>query len=494
MRGIYWRYVVMTALGLTFSFPPFSWPGLPFVALIPALLLFEQAIRDKRSILGFFLNGWWIGFLLSWATLFWIYHVTWVGLVPLMITEAAYYGLIFGLAGYLAGSCRTANLLILMAAWNAVDYLRSQTFIAFPWNLLGATVHYFLSFIQVADLGGIWLVGTALFAVNILLYLIWKDPAIRKNSMVLLVLLFLMINGYGYYRIATVRESRTEFKLGLIQGNINQDQKWTREFLEITLDKYLSFSRRADSLGADLIVWPETAAPCYLRMNALYWDGITRLTREIKKPLYTGTLDYENSKVYNTAFGFSETGALIYTYNKIRLVPFGERIPFSDQFPWLNAIDFGQGAFDYGTEYKLAEFRGRRFPTPICYEIIFPDLIRRFVNQGSDFLVTITNDAWFGRYSAPYQHAYLGIFRAVENRIGVARVANTGLTFFVSPIGRIEHSTRIFEDDVRVGSVCLKGDITLYQIIGDAWPQGLWLGLAVLLILRVFRRRPFASV
>lgn len=477
-------------MGLVLSLPPFSFPGLPFITLIPALALFERALIDRRPLLHFFLNGWWIGFSLSCATLYWIYHVTWVGWVPLMIAEATYYGLIFWIAGLLATPYRWPNLLILMAVWNSVDYLRSETCIALPWNLLGATVHYFLTFIQIADLAGIWLVGVAVFASNILLYMIWNDRASRFKTTAILILLALAIGGYGTYRLVTVKEIKTKFTIGLIQGNINQDQKWTREFLKITLEKYLAFTRHADSLGAALIVWPETAAPCYLRMNALYWDSLTGLSRQMGKPIYTGTLDFLDNKVYNAAFGFSGTGTLIFNYNKIRLVPFGERIPFSDRFPFLNTIDFGQGSFDYGTDYKLAEFRDTRFPILICYEIIFPDLVRRFVNLGADFVITITNDAWFGRYSAPYQHAYLAIFRAVENRIGIARVANTGLTFLVTPTGRIEQSTQVFQDNVVVGSICLKGETTLYQRIGDSLPRGLWLALGMLMLLKIFRFYP----
>jgi len=487
LSRLHWQWLLFSIAAFVLALPPFSLFPLAFVMLVPLGRFFEKAREQSLSLGWYFLNGWFWGFWFSAFTLFWIVHVTSIGLVPLFFVEGALYGVIFWITAWFGRRYHNPALisLILVLNWAVMDYLRSLTIIAFPWNLLGSPLHAILPFIQIADIGGVWLVGFWVGLINWLFYLLWRGFYRRRIVLSILILLITLCGGYGLFRLNTLHYDLSSFKIGLIQGNIDQDQKWNRGFIAGTFSKYARLSRKAAEQGADLIVWPETAATCYLRYHSFFLDSLANLARELKRPIYTGSLDFFLDSAYNAAFGIDTTGRIIFSYNKINLVPFGERIPFSDHFPILNTFDFGQGSFNYGREMKLAEFQGKKFPTLICYEIIFPELTRNFVNLGADFIVNITNDAWFGRYSAPEQHAFLMPFRAIENRIGIARVANTGYTFFVDPDGSVNQLTHLFQDTVVVREIALKNGATLYEKWGDWAPWLCLCGLALLSIVAI---------
>jgi apolipoprotein N-acyltransferase len=214
--------------------------------------------------------------------------------------------------------------------------------------------------------------------------------------------------------------------------------------------------------GVAMVVWPETAVPLYVKHSSSYLDTISGLAAHTGSYILTGFPDYERTpdgiRYYNSAMLVSPAGRIIDEYRKIHLVPFGEMIPFEDRIALLREINFGEGDFSPGKIYRVFAVDSSKFAVAICFESIYPSLVRKFVAGGARFVVNITNDEWFGASAGPYQHAEMAIMRSVECRVGLARCANTGVSMLVDPYGRVTRRTGIFQRDVLIGDVvCGKG-------------------------------------
>jgi len=236
-------------------------------------------------------------------------------------------------------------------------------------------------------------------------------------------------------------------------------------------------SREAASKGVDLIVWPETASPCYLVHEPLYFSWVRSLAESLNTHLVVGSndyqiLSYERYVYYNTALFFRPGRNFPEPYYKLQLVPFSERIPFSDRIHIMDKIELGSADFSPGQDFVVFQHPKGKFASLICFEIVFPNLVRGFVKRGAEFLVNITNDAWFGKTHGPFQHARMAVFRAIENRISIARCANTGVSMFVDPYGRVSHVTPIFVRENVVGDISLKKGKTFYTMNGDWFALG----------------------
>ncbi|MCD6532356.1 apolipoprotein N-acyltransferase, partial [bacterium] len=170
---------------------------------------------------------------------------------------------------------------------------------------------------------------------------------------------------------------------------------------------------------------------------------------------------------FNSAVVVMPDGSYQQTYNKIQLVPFSEYIPLQDKFKFLRKLNYGGSHFTPGDEFTIFDINSAKFGVMICYESIFTHIARKFRSSGAEFLVNITNDGWFGKSQGPYQHAMFNVFRAIENRIWIARCANTGISMFVDPHGVITHRTRLFERAVLVGEIELTHTTTIYDRLGD---------------------------
>jgi apolipoprotein N-acyltransferase len=264
-------------------------------------------------------------------------------------------------------------------------------------------------------------------------------------------------------------------KIGLVQGNIDQSVKWDESFQKETLQIYERLSFKVAEQKPDLIIWPETATPFFFQDATEYRSLILDIPKKTHAFLLFGTPSYKTLKGkvnhYNSAYLASPSGELVGKYDKIHLVPFGEYIPMQDLLFFIGSLGEGIGDFKSGKEIFNFALPHGKFGVLICFEIIFPDLSRRFVKKGANFLVTLTNDAWFGRTSAPYQHFSMAAFRAVENRVFVARAANTGITGFIDPRGKILKEGEIFTEEAMSETVRLSSRKTFYTLFGDvfAW-------------------------
>jgi apolipoprotein N-acyltransferase len=273
-------------------------------------------------------------------------------------------------------------------------------------------------------------------------------------DMLFVVLSVIFVLGYGFFKLNLNPDPCTlnPVKISLIQGDIPQHQKWDENFRASILERYETLTKAAAKDEPDLIIWPETSAPGVIGEEPELLTGILDLAKEVKRPLLIGVVTSRDAHYYNSAILISPDSETLQQYDKLHLVPFGEYVPLERRFPFLrNLIGVPIGDFTSGKEYTIFKSQvtprlrsGQasqksqvRFSTLICFEDTIPEMSRKFVKNGAQFLVNITNDAWFMESSAPYQHAAASVFRAVENRVPVVRVANTGLSCFIDHYGRI---------------------------------------------------------
>jgi apolipoprotein N-acyltransferase len=288
-------------------------------------------------------------------------------------------------------------------------------------------------------------------------------------------------------------------RLAVIQGNIAQEDKWNPALRDAITDKYVAMTRRALAAGATFIIWPESSTPFYFEHDLLRGATIRRLAREAGATLLIGSdqvepvqavaaMEQPDARYYNAAFLVQPDGQVGAVYRKMHLVPFGEYVPLKNLLFFVGPIVEAVSAFSPGTDPVLLPVDGHVASTAICYEVIFPSLIRQFVDDGSELLTTITNDAWYGRSSAAYQHWEQASMRAIEQGRYLARAANTGISGFVDPYGRVVEKTDLFEEAIVVGELRFITDRTIYGRIGDLVA---WLSLVVTMAAFAgsFRRR-----
>jgi apolipoprotein N-acyltransferase len=276
--------------------------------------------------------------------------------------------------------------------------------------------------------------------------------------------------------------------VGLLQGNIDQSVKWERSYQAKTLDIYERLARQAAAEHPALIVWPEAAIPFLLRYEPELGLRVHRFVVETGIPMLVGSPDVgEDQLFYNSAFLLGRDGQIHGRYDKRHLVPFGEYVPLQHIFFFLDKLVVGIGDFGRGRSATVFPQDGFRFGVMICYETIFPAEVREFARGGAEFLVNITNDAWFGQSGAPYQHLAMASMRAVENGSYLVRAANTGVTAVIAPTGQILAQTEIFTEAALVGTIRPRLAETPYTRYGDVlgWACLVFLGAYLLALGRV---------
>jgi len=486
----------LSAVLLVLSFPRYNLEPLAWFALVPLL----YALEGKSLLQGFVL-GFITGFLSFVGILYWIViAVNTYGNVPFLLSVlillllVGYLSLFLGtfafLSRYLQQRFGSHVIMLTPFLWVSLEYLRSFLLTGFPWANLGHSQYLNLPFVQIADITGVYGLSFVILLVNVTFCWIlhqWSRKVFPIREVVITLLIFVGCLIYGYLRMGALDRkmlSQPPLDIGLVQGNIDQSIKWDESFQRKTLEIYEKLSLDVAKKKPGLIIWPETATPFFFQAAKEYQPFILDIPKKTDAALLFGTpsfkLDRGKVNHYNSAYLVSPSGEISGRYDKIHLVPFGEYVPLSDLLFFIGSLGEGIGNFKSGKEFTLLGLPQGRFGVLICFEIIFPDLSRRFVKNGADFLVTITNDAWFGTSSAPYQHLAIATFRAVENRVFVARAANTGITAFIDPKGRIVQQGRIFEEEALNGTIRLMKERTFYTLYGDVFA---WLCCAFMIVL-----------
>jgi len=478
---------LLSGILLVLSFPRFDLELLAWVALVP--LFYSIA---GKGLYHTFMLGFLTGLVSFLGIVYWIIvAVHTYGNVPLipsgfiLLLLVVYLSLYIGAFTYLTRLIQMRSglqtLLFAPLLWVALEYLRSFLLTGFPWADLGYSQYLNLPMIQVADITGPYGLSFIILLVNATLFRVlhqWSKRTFPFKEAVITVVVLLGFLIYGYVKMGVVDRQMIQdppLRIGLAQGNIDQSVKWDESFQKETLQIYEKLSSKVAEEKPDLIIWPETATPFFFQDAKEYQPFILDIPKKTNAFLLFGTPSYkiQKGKVshYNSAYLFSPTGEWVGKYDKIHLVPFGEYVPMRDLLFFIGSLGEGIGDFKSGNEIFNFSLPQGKFGVLICFEIIFPDLARRFVKKGANFLVTITNDAWFGRTSAPYQHFSTAAFRAVENRVFVARAANTGITGLIDPKGKIVKQGRIFTEEAMNGTIRLSNRKTFYTLYGDvfAW-------------------------
>lgn len=470
---------------LALAFPKIDLSFFAWVAFIPLLWIIRE-----RTPKGAFFYGWIAGMGFYLCTVYWVVYtiglysnippLVAVGPLLLMCTILAAYTGAFA-AGLRFYQQRGGSFVLLgPLLWVVLEWVRSFFFIGFPWVDLGYSQHSFLNLIQFAEFTGIYGVSAVIILVNLLLFTFLCAHTPRRWLWPLAAIVVVLgLSSWGAWRrsqLAALPPAH-HLRVGLIQGNVSQDIKWGPG-LEETMTRYEELTRKAVAQGLDLVVWPETAAPFFFQSdapppNVVYRERLLRLVAEIKTPILFGSPAFQRTEtkisLFNRAYLLSSTAEVLAYYDKMQLVPFGEYVPFHNVLFFLDKLVEGIGDFAAGSVATIFSLPTIRFGVLICYEGIFPDLTRRFVAQGAELLVNITNDAWFGRTSAPYQHLVMEAMRAVENRVPLIRAANTGFSAVIGIDGQIRSHTNLDEMTFLVDELAWPQVTSFYTVHGDVF-------------------------
>jgi apolipoprotein N-acyltransferase len=400
----------------------------------------------------------------------------------------------------LASSYGAAALAAAPLVWTATELGRAYLFTGFPWVLLGYSQATTLPIAQLASVAGIFGVSALVASVSAALVAVAVARAYRPAALVLAGVLLAAVWGNARVQRGELTREGRPLRVGLVQGNVDQGQKWSAASSAAILQSYLAMTKQAVDRGAQLVVWPESSTPFRFEEDLIGAGQIRSLARASGVPILLGSDQIEwqvrgtarvPGRAFNSAFLIRANGATGGVYRKMHLVPWGEYVPLKDQLffvgPLVEAIGTG---FAAGTDPALLPVDGHALSVSICYEVIYPDLVRGFVRRGSELLTTITNDAWFGRTSAPYQHFEQASVRAIEEGRYLVRSANTGVSGIVDPYGRVRERSSIFEPAVIVGDARMLTASTIYTQVGDVFAYASAVVTLVLLVAaRTFDRR-----
>ena len=476
---------------LALSFPKYGNATLGWVALTPLLVSLTDGPLRRAFTLGLV-----TGLLYFTGTLYWITRVMvvyggvqiWLA-VPINIALIAYLALfpaIFALVlRRLTIAYGPSAVMAAPVVWVSTELGRTHLFTGFPWVLLGYSQATVLPIAQLASLFGVYGVsllvaaGSTAFALitirRMRTPLAWSSAAVYVLTIVLAVA---AVAVWGSRRVAASEwtQAGDPVRVGLIQGNVDQAIKWNPERASAIFDEYIRMTHDAIRKGAQLVLWPESSTPFLFEEEPAGADRLRALARQAHVSLLFGSDQIEwkqvgdrrvPDKYFNSAFLVGADGNTAGVYRKMHLVPFGEYVPLQRLLFFAAPLTEQVGTFEPGLDPELLRVNGHPTSVAICYEVVYPSLVREFVQAGSELLTTITNDAWFGETSAPYQHFEQASMRAIEEGRYLVRSANTGVSGIVDPYGRVLERTAIFEPAVLLGEARFLRTATVYAQQGD---------------------------
>lgn len=483
---------LLSGLLLAASFPKYGHPVFAWTALAPLLVAVWMS-RGPQAPRAFWL-GWIAGFVHFSLTVSWVVEVMSLhGGLPMPVAWAV----MFLLAAYLALYPALFAVLVARAIrrfgadgiwlapllWPATEWLRGWVGGGFPWALLGTSQAGVTPVIQLASVVGVFGVsallamtataGAALAVSRETRHRVWAVAAVA---------MVLVVGAFGTWRVVggTLTTQGPVLKVGLLQGNVAQDQKWNPALRDEITSRYLRLSEQTISVGARLVVWPEASTPFFFEAEPQKAVGVRALAQSARTPMIIGTDEFEQdragSRIYNAAVAVGEDGRTRGGYRKMQLVPFGEYVPLKSLLFFVGPLVEKVSDFAPGTDPVVLDTGVAHTGVAICYEVVYPWIARAFARNGATLLTTITNDAWFGTSSAPYQHFAQASVRAVEQGRYLVRAANTGISGIVDPYGRTVLSTPLFEEAAVTGDVRLLETRTIYSYMGDLVA---WLGLVL---------------
>ena len=477
---------MLSGILLVLSFPKFGHGAVAWVALAPLLVALARATPGEGARLGYLTGAMSAMGVLYWTALVVVQYgglslPVGVFVMTLLCLAFALFPLLFGaVTAFWLRAFGPGAFFLAPLAWAATELLRAHTFFEFPWCLLGYSQHANPAAIQIAAVTAVYGVSAVVALASACLAYAALVPSRRVAALAGLLGLLVGLHGYGAWVMGRPWSESGRLRVGLVQAGIVQEEKWKPELAGENVARHLELTEEAAAAGARLVVWPESAVPFYYDHTPALAELLRERARRLGIYLFFGNDDRDiaptgQDRVYVGAKMLSPQGELVLRYHKMQLVPFGEYVPLQKVLTLggrVTAKLVEQVAdFTPGREAVVGEAFGHRLGGFICFESVFPHLVRRFTAGGAELLVNVTNDAWYGRTSAPYQHLAMARFRAVENGRYLVRAANTGITAVVDPRGRLVAATALFDRTVLVSDVPLVQGTTFYARHGDvfAW-------------------------
>ncbi|MCC6129287.1 MAG: apolipoprotein N-acyltransferase [Acidobacteria bacterium] len=435
-------------------FPNFSIVWLLPVCLVPLF----SAVREARPGRAF-LIGWLFG------TVFWLVLIPWIAYTVrtfggvgwflaggALLVTAILLALPFGVMTWVIGSARPVSrageIVAWVAAWGLQEGLRMHLFGGFPWGLLAAPLADYPVLAQTASIGSVYLPSLLLVLVNLFLWMAltardWKE---RGSWILTAVVVVIGALAFGNWRLANggkETSSLSPLSVSLLQPGVSQERRWAEgQDQPIYLELMQETWRIAREAKPDLIIWPESATPYnwpWSQMMQVDLDTLCRAsgTSVLLNTVWTGEPQRPDAPFFNSALLVTPAGPVLPVYSKQRLVPFGEYVPLGNVLRVIRPISRAvPESFSAGSEGTVLPLRDWKLGGAVCYEIVYPWIARRHVQNGATLLFTLTNDAWYGKAGARRQHWQLAVFRAIETGRPLLRVAATGISGWVDAWGR----------------------------------------------------------
>lgn len=489
------RLLLASLAGLLYalSFPSYSlWP-LAWIWAVPLLFLVSDSGKGEAFVYGM------VSGMVAWAgILYWIAYVMntygGMGLLPasfLLLLLLFLLSLFFGAFAWLARRFIHSKIsfILIPGAWVLLELVRSYVpFSGFPWALLGYSQLPWKPFVQIAELGGVYLVGGIVFMGNVAVY-----QALKRRELLPVLFCAVIVTNcalWGAWRMDNLDRpaDAKPIRAAVAQANIPQDKKWMYEMVNPTIDIYSRLTRSAVKNGAEIVICPETSCPFFLFREWAPTSRILLLSQELGAKLVVGSPAYESGRYFNRMW-LIEKGMIGGSYDKVHLVPFGEYLPLQGLIR----------PFFSGLTKEVGDFATARSPSPIgdvgamiCFESIFPGVTRDLCNKGASYLVNASNDAWFKTWSTPEQHLQMASFRAIESRRWLLRSVNHGISAIVDPKGRIVKQIGLLKEGVIVADITPHRTLTFYTRFGPLIAF-LWAGISAIAALTIYRSGVKAS-
>lgn len=425
---------LLTGLSFNFTFLAF----LVWFSLLPFIYAINRSNSRQTTFCAII-----FGLAYYLTAIFWIGNVTKLGLV-LLICYLCLYAIAF--SQFARFFLRKNFAIITIAAlWVLLEFIKENIWCGFGWANLGYSQYKNLYLIQPADLFGVKLISFFIVMVNVLLWELVSKRKFLLRKVIFVALILSASLSYSFFRLNNLKET-SSIDLSLIQPNIPQELKWEESSQPDIIEKLENLALKTK--GNSLVIFPEASWP--LMLYDLDVSILSDFVRSIKRDILIGAITSERNNFYNAALLFEKGGELQGIYRKVRLVPFGEYVPLRKFLNFVNVIN-SIGDTSRGAELKVFSYQNKRFCVLICFEDIFPLFSANYA-KNAQFLVNITNDAWFGGEPEASQHVGIMVFRAIENRISIARCANTGISGWVSYKGEM-HSLKSGNEEVSVDGV-----------------------------------------
>jgi len=509
---------VVSGVLLFLTFPAYSQGWLAWFSLVPLIMV----LYDRKPIVGFllaFLCG-----LVFFAGIFdWILDVNEYEihhhaiLVPYLSIYFGLFGLIFCFLNRRIKSF--SAILMIPAVWVSLEYLRSNLlFLALPWALLGHSQHKFLPIIQFVSFTGVYGLSFLIALVNVsfvvgIMALIqprWlitakaEYPSKRQALAVFITVLSLATAALIYGQTTmSIPPGKESVRVSVLQANIEHSKRYDRRYDDFVMQAYVDLSKAAAVDHPDLIVWPEAATPGFILKNMKYYQQAVSLIKETGAYYLIGSSEFpkfskepfDPEKSSNTALMFSPEGKVTDQYIKIRLVPFVEYIPYKGVVNWPRFIvQEGKRTQIIGDKYVLFDMKQNKCGVAICWESIYAGIFRRFVKEGAQFMLNISSESWFEETIFQRQFLAMTIFRAVENRVAIARSGNNSFACFIDPFGKIY--ARVQENDEEpiikghlTTSVPVSNSFTFYTKFGNIFAYAAIMATFLIIVMAVMRRK-----